>query len=168
MCQFLFLLVLNHCNVAACNWWCLLWLRNIVRWLAALLKKKNGPFWRPHKLTHQFDDSGFPVALLSQELVDLVVEIPNAKLSEAGVLNLRNLLRDLSNDLKQEKDQTFWYLSFLPAFSFHWSFSLSFLGRLASQLGLGTQAGSTTDHSSNCFLSNTPKILNRGGLCLLK
>ena len=44
------------------------------------------------------------MAFLSQELVDLVVEIPNAKLSEAGVLNLRNLLRDLSNDLKHEKD----------------------------------------------------------------
>ena len=42
------------------------------------------------------------MALLAQELVDLVVEVPDPKLTEAGVLNLRNFLRDLSDDLKQE------------------------------------------------------------------
>ena len=41
--------------------------------------------------------------------------------------------------------------------SFSWSFSLSFPRRLASGLELGSQVGSTTDHSTNCGLSDTMK-----------
>lgn len=37
--------------------------------------------------------------LLPQKLVDLIVQITNTKLAQTGVLNLRHLLRDLSDDL---------------------------------------------------------------------
>lgn len=37
--------------------------------------------------------------LLAQKLVDLVVQITNAKLAQAGILNLRHFLSDLSDDL---------------------------------------------------------------------
>ena len=39
--------------------------------------------------------------LFSKQLVDLVVQISNLELAQASVLNLRNFLRDLSDDLQQ-------------------------------------------------------------------
>ena len=57
--------------------------------------------------------------------------------------------------LIQSKLSIFGISTFYPL-SFRWSFSCSFLRRLASWLELGSQVA--TDHSTNCCLSNTPKI----------
>ena len=54
-----------------------------------------------------------------------------------------------------------WFFPSSPFFyplSRSWSFNLSCPRRLASQLELGSQVGSTTDHLSSCCPSNTPKI----------
>ena len=54
----------------------------------------------PHVAPAQLDDPRLPVALLPEQLVDLVVEVPDAKLAEAGVLDLGDLLGDLLDDLQ--------------------------------------------------------------------
>ena len=38
----------------------------------------------------------------SEQLVNLVVEIANLELAEAGILNLRHLFRDLANNLENK------------------------------------------------------------------
>jgi hypothetical protein len=39
----------------------------------------------------------------SEQLVDLIVEIANLELTEAGILNLRHLFRDLTNNLENKE-----------------------------------------------------------------
>ena len=39
----------------------------------------------------------------SEQLVNLVVEIANLELAEAGILNLRHLFGDLTNNLEKRK-----------------------------------------------------------------